>query len=118
MIVCLPCSPGKAWVRRIDWMISLALRSNVRCGSWTRSWGSSRWRTSCWVIVDAPRARPVIESSAAEKMPSGSNPALVQNVWSSTAVVASMRVGEIWLNATTSRLTVPNVASWILPVRS
>ena len=35
MICCLPSSPGNAWVTRIDWMISLSLRSTVRFGSWT-----------------------------------------------------------------------------------
>ena len=39
MISCLPfVAPGsKAWVTRIDWMISLSLRSTVRSGSWTSS---------------------------------------------------------------------------------
>ena len=36
-------------------MISLSLRSIVRSGSWTSSSSSSRARTSCWVIVEAPR---------------------------------------------------------------
>ena len=55
MICCLPVSPEKCWVTRIDWMISLSLRSAVRCGSWTSAGSSRRARTSCWVIVDAPR---------------------------------------------------------------
>ena len=62
MISCLPSSPGTPGSRRIDWMISLSLRSTVRSGSWTRSSSSSRARTSCWVIVEAPRLSPRIES--------------------------------------------------------
>ena len=55
---CLPVGPLKCWVTRIDWMISLSLRSAVRWGSWTRAGSSRRWRTSCWVMVDAPRLLP------------------------------------------------------------
>ena len=47
-------------------MISLSLRSAVRCGSWTSVGSSRRARTSCWVIVEAPRLLPRSESSAAE----------------------------------------------------
>ena len=89
MICCLPVSPWKSWVTRIDWMISLSLRSAVRCGSWTRAGSSRRARTSCWVIVEAPRASPRIEPSAADTIATGSKPALSQKVLSSTAVVAS-----------------------------
>ncbi len=58
MIRCLPSSPGKAWVTRIDWMISLSLRLAVTSVSAVPSSLRSRWRTSCWVIVEAPRGRP------------------------------------------------------------
>ena len=91
MICCLPVSPGNAWVTRIDWMISLSLRSAVRCGSWTSSGSSRRARTSCWVIVEAPRLSPRSEPSAADTIATGSKPAFSQNVLSSTAVVASSR---------------------------
>ena len=64
MICCLPASPWNASVTRIDWMISLSLRSTVRCGSWTSAGSSRRARTSCWVIVDAPRLSPRIELEA------------------------------------------------------
>ena len=95
MIFCLPASPANAWVTRIDWMISLSLRSTVRFGSWTSVSGSSRARTSCWVIVEAPRLLPRSESRPAAMMASGSKPALSQNVLSSMAVVASRRIGGI-----------------------
>ena len=39
MIAFLPSSPWNACVTRIDWMISLSLRSAVRLGSWTSSAG-------------------------------------------------------------------------------
>ena len=51
-------------------------------------------------------------------MATGSNPAFSQKVLSSTAVVASMRIGGISANWTTSRLASPKRASSILPVRS
>ncbi len=87
MIACLPSTPGKACVRRIDWMISLSLRSIVRSGSCTRSSGSRTLRTSCWVTVEAPRLSPRMESSPAATIASGSKPAFSQNVLSSIAVV-------------------------------
>ena len=118
MISCLPVSPGKACVTRIDWMISLSLRSAVRCGSWTSFSSSSRARTSCWVMVDAPRASPRSEPSAADTMATGSKPAFSQNVLSSTAVVASSRTLGISSNLTTSRRASPKRASSIVPVRS
>ncbi len=76
-------------------MISLSFRSAVRFGSWTRSGSSSRARTSCCVIVEAPRLDPRIESIPAEMIAVGSKPAFSQNVLSSTAVVASTRTGGI-----------------------
>ncbi len=118
MMSCLPVGPLKCWVTRIDWMISLSLRSAVLCGSWTRAGSRRRWRTSCWVMVDAPRLLPRSESSAAEKIATGSKPALSQNVLSSTAVVASRRTLGISSKVTVSRFASPNLASSILPVRS
>ena len=122
MIRCLPSSPGKAWVTRIDWMISLSLRSADRwvwaTASAEVSSVSSRWRTSCWVIVDAPRALPRMASRPAAMMPTGSNPEFSQNERSSTAVVASTRTGGISSKVTTSRLNSPNRASCTVPVRS
>jgi hypothetical protein len=103
MICCLPATPGYASVSRIDWTISSILRSNVRFGSWTRLSSRSRWRTSCWVIVEAPRLLPRRLSSAAEKIASGSNPELSQKVLSSIAVWASMTIGGMSAKATTSR---------------
>ncbi len=102
----------------MDWMISLSLRSIVRSGSWTSSSSRSRLRTSCWVIVEAPRLLPRRESTAAEMMATGSKPAFSQNVLSSTAVVASSRIGGICSNVTTSRWLSPNRASSTVPVRS
>ena len=118
MIVCLPSSPGNAWVTRMDWMISLSLRSMVRSGSWTSSSSSRRLRTSCWVIVDAPRLLPRSESTAAEMMATGSKPAFSQKVLSSTAVVASRRTGGMSSNWTSSRRLSPKRASSMVPVRS
>ena len=103
MISCLPSSPEKCCVSRIDWMISLSLRSAVRVGSWTSSGSSRRWRTSCWVIVEAPRASPRSEPSPAETIATGSKPAFSQKVLSSTAVVASSRTFGISSKVTTSR---------------
>ena len=74
MIACLPASPGYAWVSRIDWMISRALRSYVLPSN--AAAGRSRARTSCWVMVEAPRGLPATVSSPAETMPAGSKPAL------------------------------------------
>ncbi len=116
MISCLPATPGYAWVRRIDWMISFALRSytlpsNADCGR-------RRARTSCCVIVEPPRSRPLSVSIAAEMNPAGSKPAFSQNVLSSTDVVASIRPTGMSLNATTSRRSSPSLASSMLPVRS
>ncbi len=70
------------------------------------------------MIVDAPRLLPRSESSVAEMIATGSKPAFSQNVLSSTAVVASMTIGGISSNVTTSRFASPNRASSILPVRS
>ncbi len=103
MMRSLPSRPGYACVTRIDWMISLILRSTRRSWSCTSSPGSSRWRTNCWVIVDAPRASPEIVSRPAAMMLSGSKPVLVQNDLSSTAVVASIRTGGRSVKSTTSR---------------
>ena len=118
MIFCLPSTPGYASVSRIDWTISLIFRSKVRPGSSTRAGSRSRWRTSCWVMVDAPRLLPRRLSTPAAMIASGSKPELSQNVLSSTAVWASMTIGGMSLNSTTSRFSPPNRASSILPVRS
>ena len=58
--------------------------------------GRSRARTSCWVIVEAPRALPVSVSAAADRIPIGSKPAFCQKVLSSVLVVASIRTGGPW----------------------
>ncbi len=118
MIRCLPASPGKAWVTRIDWMISLSLRLAVTWVSAVPSSLRSRWRTSCWVMVDAPRVRPRTASRPADMIPTGSKPEFSQKVRSSTAVVASTRTGGIWSKATTSRLNSPKRASSTFSVRS
>ena len=88
MIVRLPSLRGRPRVTRTDWMISLSLRSMIRSGSLTSSGSSRRWRTSCWVIVDAPRSSPRSVSRAAAAMPIGSTPVFVQKVPSSIAVGA------------------------------
>ena len=93
MICCLPSIPGYASVRRIDWMISLSFRSTWRFGSWTSSGSRRRWRTSCWVIVEAPRLLPRRLSIPAAMIATGSKPALSQNVLSSTATWASTTIG-------------------------
>ena len=103
---------------RIDWMISRSLRVADRSVCAVPFWVSSRWRTSCWVIVEAPRGAPRRESMPAATMPIVSKPALSQNEPSSTAVVASTSTGGIWSKVTTSRLNSPNRASSTLPVRS
>ena len=119
MIVCLPSVPGKACVRRIDWMISLIFRSTFLLGSCTSSAGSRRWRTSCWVMVLAPRAWPLTESSAADTMASGSKPVFVQKVLSSTAVVASTSAGESWSQVTGMRCSpLLKRASSVVPSRA
>ena len=115
MICFLPSSPGYAWVRRIDWMISRIFRSYVVVKAES---GRRRLRTSCWVIVEAPRELPESVSMPAEMMPTGSKPALLQNVLSSLAVVASTMTAGICSNATTSRRSRANVASLTAPVRS
>jgi hypothetical protein len=51
-------------------------------------------------------------------MATGSNPAFSQNVLSSTAVVASMRIGGMSSKLTISRLKSPKRASSTFPVRS
>ena len=116
MISCLPATPGNSWVRRTDWMISRILRSMAVPAN--ADWGRSSARTSCCVIVDAPRELPVRVSRPAERMPAGSKPAFSQNVLSSVDVVASIRTGGIWSYVTTSRCSRAKEASWTLPVRS
>ena len=118
MICCLPGMPEYSWVSRIDWMISRILRSYFEPANALS--GSRRFRTSCWVIVEAPRSRPpVTVSMAAETMPTGSKPALLQKVLSSIDVVASTSAGESWAKSSmTWRWTWPNRASSTLPVRS
>ncbi len=96
-------------------MISLSLRSAVRFGSWTSAGSSSRSRTSCWVIVDAPRLSPRSDPSVAEMMATGSNPALSQNVLSSTAVVASSRTLGISSNVHDLALGVAEACQLDLP---
>jgi hypothetical protein len=57
------------------------------------SGGRRRARTSCWVIVDAPRSSgvsPLAFWKTAAAMAAGSKPSLVQKVRSSAVVVASM----------------------------
>ena len=100
---------GLGHADRLDDLLELAL--DLRFGSCTRSGGSRRARTSCWVIVEAPRLEPRSESSPAETMATGSKPAFSQNVLSSMAVVASSRIGGISSKVTTSRLNWPNRAS-------
>ena len=116
MIVFLPSSPGKAWVSRIDWMISRALRSYVEPSN--AAGGSRRARTSCWVMVDAPRGLPETVSRPAETMPAGSKPGLLQKSLSSIEVVASMISPGSSLYVTSSRFRSPRRASSTLPVRS
>ena len=118
MIRCLPETPGYVSVTRIDWMISRSLRVADRSVTAAPLSDSRRWRTSCWVIVEAPRGWPRSESMPAATMPTVSKPALSQNEPSSTAVVASTRTGGISSNFTTWRLNSPKRASSILPVRS
>ena len=99
MICCLPSSPGKAWVTRIDWMISLSLRSSVRSGPGRGRRSSRRCadellgdrRGAAAVGRGASRGRPTTIAT-------GSKPAFSQNVLSSTAVVASSRIGGISSN--------------------
>ena len=104
-------------VSRIDWMISLIFRSTFLFGSATSAGSSRRARTSCWVMVEAPRWVPVRVSRTAARMPSGSKPLLVQKVLSSIVVVASMTMPGTWSNWTTSRCWLPNRAS-STPLRS
>ena len=118
MIRCLPSSPGYACVTRTDWMISLIFRSKVCWVCAVPSVVSRRCRTSCWVMVLAPRGRPRTASRAAAMMPTGSKPLFSQNVRSSMDVVASTSAGGRSANRTVSRLKSPNRASSILPVRS
>ncbi len=94
MICSLPDWPGYSWVRRTDWMISRNLRSYVE-PSKAQS-GSSLARTSCWVMVEAPRGRPEMVSTPAEMIPTGSKPAFCQKPWSSIEVVASIISPGIW----------------------
>ncbi len=101
---------------RLDDLLELALDRPVRVLD--EVVGQERCRTSCWVIVEAPRLLPRSESRPAEMIATGSKPALSQNVLSSIAVVASSRIGGISSNVTTSRRASPNRASSVLPVRS
>ena len=87
-------------------MISLILRDAVTWSCASPVSVSRRWRTSCWVMVEAPRARPRSASRPAETMPTGSKPELSQNVRSSTAVVASTSIGGISSNVTTCAVEV------------
>ena len=116
MICCLPFSPGYAWVSRTDWMISRILRSS-RLPS-NALGGRSRARTSCWVIVEPPRGRPLIVSTVAETNPAKSKPGLSQKSLSSIAVVASRISGVSSAKVTTWRFRSPSLASSIVPVRS
>ena len=118
MIRCLPSRPWYASVTRIDWMISRSLRVAETSVCADPFSDNRRCRTSCWVIVDAPRGLPRSESTPAAMIPTVSNPAFSQNVRSSTAVVASMSTGGISSYVTTWRLNSPNLASSTLPVRS
>ena len=81
--------------------------------------GRSRARTSCWVMVDAPRSPPDDALFAtADRIAAGSNPSFVQKVRSSAVVVAStMRCGTS-SKATTRRCSRWNTPSWTFPVRS
>jgi len=97
-------------------MISRTLRSYVVPAN--ASGGSNRARTSCWVIVEAPRGRPDSVSRPADTMPIGSKPALIQKSLSSIAVVASIISPGICSNVTTSRRNEPSLASSTSPVRS
>ena len=110
MIFCLPSRPGYASVTRIDWMISRSFRVAERSVTAAPLSVSRRWRTSCWVMVDAPRGWPRSESMPAATMPTVSKPALSQNEPSSTAVVASTSTGGISSNVTTCRLNSPKRA--------
>ena len=86
----LPATPGYVSLRRIDWRISLALRTYRSEPGATTSAGSIRARTSCWVIVDAPRSlSPLAFSAIADRIACASKPAFSQNVRSSAVVVAS-----------------------------
>ncbi len=97
-------------------MISRTLRSQVVSSN--AAAGRRRLRTSCWVIVDAPRGRPETVSSPALTMPAGSKPGLIQKSLSSIAVVASSISPGIWSKVTSSRRSVPRRASSTLFVRS
>jgi hypothetical protein len=70
------------------------------------------------VIVEAPRLFPRRLSRPAAMIATGSKPEFSQNVLSSTAVWASLTIGGMSLNSTTSRCCPPNLASSTLPVRS
>ncbi len=80
--------------------------------------GSSRSRTSCWVMVEPPRGLPSSVSMAAETNPTGSKPGFSQNVLSSMDVVASMSSGGMSAYLTSSRRSVPKTARSTLPDRS
>ena len=94
-------------------MISLIFRSYVLPSNALA--GRSRARTSCWVIVDAPRARPRTVSYAADMIAIGSKPAFCQYVLSSMLVVASMSIAGRSLYSTTVRFCWPKRASSTLP---
>ena len=87
----LPASPGNASVTRADWISSFALRRYRSAPGATYSSGRSLARTSCWVIVEAPRwPEPLAFSAMADMIAAGSNPPLSQKVRSSAVVVASI----------------------------
>ncbi len=97
-------------------MISLTFRSYGPLSNALA--GRSLVFTSCWVMVDPPRSLPFSVSMAAETKPAGSKPVFSQNVWSSTAVVASISCQGIWSKVTSTRRSVPRLASRTPPVRS
>ncbi len=90
-------------------MISLIFRSYVLPSNALA--GRRRARTSCWVIVEAPRARPRTVSYAADRIAIGSKPAFCQYVLSSMLVVASMSIAGRSLYSTTVRFCWPKRAS-------
>ena len=72
--------------------------------------------TYCWVIVDAPWvALPWALLKAARRMPRGSMPLSVQNVWFSAATTASFIVCGISSSGIDSRSWVANSPSTVSP---
>ena len=74
-------------------MTSFALRRYTSAPGSTTSAGRSRARTSCCVIVEAPRPFPCTVSTAAATIAVTSKPSFSQNVRSSAVVVASSTRG-------------------------